>query len=373
MHRLPQKSSLVAQTAAILRERIEAGEWHRWLPGEHELSAQLHVARMTLRRALDQLQRSGLVRASQGKRREITERRRRRATPAVSGRVLLLTPTPLNFLAPFHVLLTNELRDELERAGFHLEIHSERGAYGRGWSRNLKRLIQQLRPAGCVLVASTEKMQLWFSRHRLPCVIVGSRHPGVEVPSVDKAHRAACRHAVGLFLARGYRRLVLLNPDSGLAGDLESEEGFREGAAQTTRDDVRSSVVRHDGTVADICSKLQALFRRRDLPTGLLVSRAVNVLTVMGHLMRCSLRLPEDVALISRDHEPFLERMVPSVAHYVISPENMARRISVAMLEMVQSKLVSAVNYQIMPEFMEGETLGPKRADAAAPEPSGAA
>ena len=28
MIRLPQKSSLVAQTAAILRERIQSGEWH---------------------------------------------------------------------------------------------------------------------------------------------------------------------------------------------------------------------------------------------------------------------------------------------------------------------------------------------------------
>lgn len=365
--RLPQKSSLVAQTAAILRERIQSGEWHQWLPGEHELCAQLRVARMTLRGALEQLQRAGLVRARQGKRREIVRRRRRRATPLASGRVLLFTPMPMYFLPPFHVLLANELRDELEKAGFQLEIHAERGPYGRGWSTNLERLMKQLRPAGCVLYAATEKMQLWFSRCRLPCVVVGSRHPGVELPSVDKAHRAACRHAVGLFLARGHRHLALFNPESGLAGDLESEEGFREGVGQSQRGDAEAVVVRHSETVADICHKLDALFRRRDPPTGLLVSRALNVLTVMGHLMRSSLRLPEDVALISRDHEPFLERMVPSVARYVISP-TMAHRISTAVLDLMQSGLVSAVDYQIMPEFREGETLGSRRAGSPAPE-----
>ena len=316
---------------------------------------------MTLRTALEQLQRAGLIRARQGKRREIAGRRRRRATPPVSGRVLLLTPLPMPFLPPFHVLMANELRDALEKAGFHLEVHAERGPYGRGWSAHLERLMEQLRPAGCVLYAATEKMQLWFSRRRLPCVIVGSKYPGVELPSVDKAHRAACRHAVGLFLARGHRRLALLNPESGLAGDLESEEGFREGAGQSQRGDVEAAVVRHSGTVADICYELDALFRRRDPPTGLLVSRALNVLTVMGHLMRSSLRLPEDVALISRDHEPFLERMVPSVAHYEISPQSMAHRISTALLEIKQSGLVSASDYQIMPEFKEGETLGPRR------------
>jgi DNA-binding LacI/PurR family transcriptional regulator len=357
-NRLPQKSSLVAQTAAILKERIQSGEWHKWLPGEHELCAQFRVARMTLRGALRQLQRSGLVRARQGKRREIVARKRR-ALPGASGPVLLLTPVPLYVLPHLHVFCANELREALEKVGFHFEIHAERGLYGHGCGAGLERLMEQLRPAGCVLLSSTEKMQLWFSRRRLPCVIWGSKYAGVELPSVDKAYRAICRHAVGLFLARGHRRLVLLNPELGAAGDLESEEGFWEGVAQHKQKDVEANVVRHRGTADDLCSALAALFERRAPPSALLVSRAANVLTVMGCLMRRGLRLPEDVALISRDHEPFLEAVVPSVARYVVSPESMAHRISAAVLEMVQTGLVSAANYQIMPQFTPGDTLSP--------------
>jgi LacI family transcriptional regulator len=171
-----------------------------------------------------------------------------------------------------------------------------------------------------------------------------------------------------LCLTRGHRRLVLLNPESGAAGDLESEEGFREGVAQHKQEDVEASVVRHRGTVGDVCSALTALFERRAPPTAILVSRAVNVLTVMGYLMRRGLRLPEDVAVISRDHEPFLEAVVPSVARYVINVENMAHRISAAVLEMVRTGLVSAANYQIMPEFTPGDTLNPGPAPAPASE-----
>jgi DNA-binding LacI/PurR family transcriptional regulator len=357
-HRLPQKSSLAAQTAAILRDRILSGEWHKWLPGEHELCAQFRVARMTLRGALAQLERAGLIRARQGRRREIVMRRRRSA-PGLSGRVLLLSPMPLHVLPPYDVFWANELREALEKVGFHFEIHAERGLYGHGSGAGLERLMEQLRPAGCVLLYSTQKMQMWFSRRRLPCVIVGSRHPGVQLPSVDKAQRAVCRHAVGLFLARGHRRLVLLSPESGAAGDLESEEGFHEGITHGKHADLQGSVVRHDGTVRDLCDKLDLLCRRPERPTGLLVLRALNVLTVMGHLMRSGLRLPEDVALISRDHEPFLERMVPSVARYVVSPESMAHRVSAAVLESVPTGLVGATNYQIMPAFTDGQTLGP--------------
>jgi len=366
-NRLPQRSSLVAQTAAILRERIQSGEWHKWLPGEHDLRAQLRVARMTLRGALAQLEKDGLVRARQGKRREIVARRRP-AAPGASGRVLLLSPMPLYVLPHLHVFCANELRETLEKVGFHFEIHVERGLYGHGSGAGLERLMDQLRPACCVLLSSTEKMQSWFSRRRLPCVIWGSKHPGVELPSVDKAYRAVCRHAVGLLLARGHRRLILLNPDSGAAGDLESEEGFREGVAQHQPGNVEASVVRHRGTVSDICTTLAALFERRSPPTALLISRAANVLTVMGCLLRRGLRLPEDVTVISRDHEPFLESVVPSVARYVISSENMAHRISAAVLEMVRTGLVSAANYQIMPEFTAGDTLGPGSAASHASE-----
>ena len=75
------------------------------------------------------------------------------------------------------------------------------------------------------------------------------------------------------------------------------------------------------------------------------------------------------MALISRDHEPFLEQMVPSVARYVISPQSMAHRIFATVLEIVQSGLVSTANYQIMPTFTEGETLGPGLARAQVPTP----
>lgn len=361
MHRIPQKTSLVSQTAAILSERIQAGEWHKWLPGEHELCAQLHIARMTLRRALQHLQRVGLIRSSQGKPREIVARRRQTA-PKLSGRVLLLTQVPMQYRLPFDAFWTNELRETLEKAGYHLELHANHASFGRAMTTSLERLVEQMRPVGWVLNNSTQAMQKWFSRRRLPCVIVGSRHAGVELPFVDKAYRAMCRHAAGMFLARGHTRFILLNPQSGAAGDLESEQGFLEGVAQGNRPEVQASIVRHDGSIADIQNKLNALIRRREPPTAILVSRAVYVLTVMGHLMRSGVRVPEDIALIARDHEWFLENMVPSVASYVQNAETMAKRISSAVLEMLESGIVSPGNCQIMPEFKERETLGPRLA-----------
>ena len=358
MNRLPQRLSLPAQTAAILKEEIQAGRWCKWMPGEHDLCQQLHVGRVTLRAALAQLQSDGWVRSSQGRRRQIIARHGR-LTPAASTRVVLLTPAPMQLLRPFTLLWTNELREHLAEAGYELETHGSHAFYGQGWATNLDVLIRQLRPVGFVLTATTQKMQRWFADRGLACVIAGSRHPGIELPSVHGAYRAVCRHAVGQFLARGHVRLAFLNPDSGAAGELESEAGFNEALAQTGHADVQASIVRHDETVAHIRRKVDALLRQEHPPTAFLVSRAANVLPVMGHLMSRGLRLPQDVALISRDYEPYLERVVPSVARYVINPSVMANRVASAVFQVMQGRMPTPADCHIMPEFTEGETLGP--------------
>jgi LacI family transcriptional regulator len=108
------------------------------------------------------------------------------------------------------------------------------------------------------------------------------------------------------------------------------------------------------------------MLRQQHPPTALLISRSGHVLTVMGYLLRRGLRVPQDVALISRDYDPFLAEMVPSVARYVASPGLMARRASRVILKMAQDEWVKPLKHLIMPDFFEGETLGRRTSGSAA-------
>jgi LacI family transcriptional regulator len=201
-------------------------------------------------------------------------------------------------------------------------------------------------------------MQQWFSKHALPCVIAGSRHPNVPLSSVDVDYQATCRHAVGQFLARKHKCLAFLNPDSGAAGDLKIEQGFLEAAKTGHGGEVQAMVVRHDGTVQGICNKLDLLLKRPHPPTALLVSRPAFVLTAMSHLLRRKLNLPREVALISRDDESLLASMVPTVARYASSPTIFARKVSRLVLQMVRGAAFSRDNILVMPSFVAGQTLG---------------
>ena len=355
MKRLPQKTSLVAQTAAIIREEIEAGRWTKWLPGEHELCAQLHVSRTTLRGALDDLARQQIIKSHQGRRREITHRKSPRRKNK-SNRVVLLMPDPLQGML-FRAYLVDRLREHLAKEGYLLETHVSRIPFRARSSRELEKLATMLHPAGWVLMGSSEQLQRWFSTQRLPCVIAGTRYEDVRLPSVDVDYSAVSRHAVGQFVSRGHRRIALLNPHPGAAGELVTEMEFQKAAAELKARDVEAIVVHHDGTLRGICSRLDAAMSRGEPPTAFLVSRARHALTVFCYLAQKGIRIPDDVALISRDHETFLEDVLPTVARYYNKPSSFTARLSRTVVEMVRGGC-RVVDHKIMPEFIPGETLG---------------
>ena len=271
--------------------------------------------------------------------------------------MVLITPEALEHLQPRSVLWIDGLREHLTAAGYHLDVHLPLDCYSGRPEKALESLVQRLRPAGWVLTHSTAAMQRWFGQRQIPSVIAGSRHEGVLLPSVDRDYRAISRHAAGAFLARGRRHPVLISPPSALAGDRETEEGFKEGLRGVVAD-AANCIIRHNGSVPDICAKTELLLKRSQPPTAFLVARSHHALTVMSYLMTRGLRFPKDAALISRDDDMFLTHMVPSVARYSHSAAVFARAISNVVLAVVRDGTMDCKEHRVMPKFEHGQTLG---------------
>lgn len=332
---------------------MQAGHWQGHLPGERELCERLQVSRSTLRAALEELQRDGVLEVSQRQRRRIKQG----GVAAAAGHshvMAILSERPLLAMTSSVVVMVDELREKLSQTGFTLEIHVSPACFSANPGRALEALTTRSPAAVWILFGSLEPMQNWFIRRRLPCLVAGSCAAGVELPSVDADHRAACRHAGAMLGRKGHRRIALIRPDGDFGGDLESEQGMVE-AFQGS--EIALQIIRHNGSPEHLCSLLEKALRSARPPTACVVARSMHVLTVMMYLMQRGKRIPQDMAVVSRDDEIFLAHAVPVVTRYASSPGQFARRVSQAVRQLAETGALPPRAIRLMPRLVKGETV----------------
>src|SRR5689334_1512317 len=113
MNLILKRPSLVSEATATLRKTLQSDLWSEYLPGERDLSSQLHVSRQTLRAALKQLRREGLVQVEPGRRRRILRNSDPSPPRPQSKVVCMLSPLPLHSLRPFDIFLVDNIREHL--------------------------------------------------------------------------------------------------------------------------------------------------------------------------------------------------------------------------------------------------------------------
>jgi len=349
--------SLPAQVAEKITREIRLGKWVDWLPGERSVAENLQVSRKTVRKALALLQHDGVVRTAHGLGHEIVGGRRDRRSAPPEKTVGLLVPDSLEQLRPFTALWVDLLRALLIGKEVRLTTFSGHRYFSQRPDNALAKLVRQ-NPQACWLLAhSNERVQQWFQQHRKPCVIAGSSHHGLNLPSVDLDYFALCRHAAGTMLRQGHRRLGFLTAQTHRAGDLESEAGFTSGARQPGYSAVIPQLMRHDGTVVGVNRTLARVFDQGNPPTALLVANPAYYLTTLTFLAQRGLRVPHDVSLVSRDDDTFLSYLNPLPARYSCHPRTFAKRLMQPLLLQLNGESLPHAAFRIEPRYTPGPSL----------------
>jgi DNA-binding LacI/PurR family transcriptional regulator len=361
---LVKRHSVTAQATLMIRKSLESREWRDALPGERELALRLGVSRPTVRAALGVLEREGLLQNAQGKRRVPVHAgsspRRRQAGPKVVG---FIAPEVAHSGSAAQLLRVGELRSYLHELGYRLEVHSESRLFSDHPDQALEHLVQ-MNPSRCwVLNAANLPLQRWFAHRRLPAILVGTCYPGVKLPAMSLHHRAVCRHAVGAFTRLGHRRIAFVIRDSRLAGDIESEQGFLAAIEEAKLDASLCPIIRHDSSVRDIRSVLNAVLEADPIPTALLVAVPAHTITVASHVMAEGYRIPQDISIVCRDGDYYLDHFALRLARYSFHSETHVRRLCRMVGRMVESNDVPARQFRLIPNLDKGQTLARPPAD----------
>ena len=82
----------------------------------------------------------------------------------------------------------------------------------------------------------------------------------------------------------------------------------------------------------------------------------MHVLTVMMFLQQRGKRIPQDMAVVSRDDETFLQHTVPAVTRYAANPAQFARSVSKAARQLAETGVLPPKAIRLMPQLVRGET-----------------
>ena len=125
----------------------------------------------------------------------------------------------------------------------------------------------------------------------------------------------------------------------------------------------KATVISDDGTVEGLRRELKAALRQSDPPTLVMMASTAQVLPVLGILSELHLRVPQDVSVIVRDHEPMLRRSVPELTRYSFDWERLGRTAARLACDIAASGSGKKTRRILLPEFIPGQTLAERRAD----------
>lgn len=352
---IPQRSTLVSQTIALLERGLQEARWTGQLPGQHELCEQFAISRTTLRAALQEIARRGWIELGQGRATSIRVRPRVSAPPArLLDRVVVLLPEPLWRLRPSVARWVSELRPLLLRTGLEFTLSEGGRHYQSSPAAHLKRLLNSHPHSAWVLFASTLAMQQWFSSRRLPAILVGRVFPGVALPSIEYDHAAIAQHAAAKLAAAGHTRTAILLQRTGSAADATTCDAFALGCRAGSPPPL---IFEHDGSLAQIESRLRRLASLRHRPTALFVTKSHSLIATHTLLPRLGLEIPRDLSLICREDDPFLEYLVPAVARYSSDSSLIARKLALALVRLTGGQSLKVTHDPIMPRFVPGDSI----------------
>jgi DNA-binding LacI/PurR family transcriptional regulator len=341
------------QAAAALSDGIRRGTLRNYLPGEHELARQLGISRPTVHAAILTLKKNGLLETRQGSRTRILARATR---SDVSPRVCVITPVSHDAVGLVENPFLLALRIQMSAQGIRWEEIFDSRLGGENPDRHLEKLIGDREGICWLIVAGSAAVQRWFERQGLPTLVLGSCHPGISLPSVDRDYHALGWHIAGNMVRFGHRHIALIFRERPLPGDLACRDAVA--SYLKNRCDHHSLTVATVGkSTQELQSKLDRMLERQPRPTVIFANAAEHVQTVLMHLQRSGWIIPKDISVVSGDAHALFEANVPELTCYRDATERAIRHTIRMVNSLLAGRPVPPKPFLSTPTFVAGNTL----------------
>jgi GntR family transcriptional regulator, arabinose operon transcriptional repressor len=283
----------------ILAGRLRPGDM---LPTEQQLAASYAIARSTVRQALAELERDGLIQRIQGKGTFIHEEARARLRKGLDVFALVLPETQ----SGFYPSLQRSFDEAAGRVHNQILVCQSNNNLDRQGNVILQLIDKEVAGVAIVPVTipATPVYQIrQIQRAGIPVVFCHRRVEGVRAPLLAIPFRDVGRLAGRALVERGHRRVAFFAPHrsepsmgylTGLRDVLPSGSLADEHAVFFGPEAVPDPEVHEP----ELLAALTAVLDHRERPTAIFASFDSTAEMIYLLLMRLGLRVPEDISLI---------------------------------------------------------------------------
>ncbi len=360
MEPLPQRTSLIHETATTLKEWIRRGILRDVLPGELQLKARLGVGRDTLRHALKILADDGWVtNASKGQQRRVQSGRTvEEETSPVAGvlPVTFLSPNPVECRVT--LLELEDTQKRLSQQGRAIRFIAPEIFQLKHPEKQLDRIVRTHPSSAWILHMSNLPMQKWFGDNGVPALIYGLPFPGVNLPYVGCDWAAGAYHAGVQLLRQGHRVIGFVERTDPSPGSNTAREGLEQAMA-SVGDRARLLSVKNDLTPASVARSIDHALNLKERPTALVFSATVQLLAAYSWLAHQGVRVPADLSLISLANDSWLSGLYPAVSYYEPDTKMMSKAIAQRVMDLVMDGRVTRESAKVPLHYVPGQSIGP--------------
>ena len=348
----PRFCSITAQIAEHIRSEILRGRWDDFVPGRQPLAEELGVSPKTIRMALDQLEREGLLQScGTGKRRRILTHC---VTPNKSLRIHIL---------PYE---TSEIRNRnmadlqhgLRNAGHSVDF-AERSLCDLDMEVPRVAAMVSKTPADLwIVIAGSRPILEWFASMPLPTFALMGRMRGLPIAGTKPDKIQAQRDAIQRLHQLGHRRIVqIVRKDRVTPRPGALEQAFLDELESLGIPTGPYNLPVWHGGAHGFHRCLDSLFHHTP-PTAVIAQEAPILIALQQYLARRGIFAPEKISLISGDPDLAFEWCLPAVSHISWSFQPILKRIS-RWVENVAAGRADLGQKLTKAAFIEGGTIGP--------------
>ncbi len=354
---IPCRQSLIAIVASLLRREVRAGAWTNWLTDERTLCKQLHVSRNTLRAALQQLTREGLIETIHGRGHKLLSTAGTSTVKLRKHTVGVLITKELHGDRSFTSLYIDGVRSLLYNTGIDMQLYSGRQFAKSRPHKALDHLIERTSHSCWLLCGGwANGVQRWFEQREIPTLVSGTRYPHAILPTVSIDNEAIGHKAADLILKAGHHRILAIRPGS-------AHEGFTQRVAEFQKVHpgarVDLSFAQYDDDADVFHRNLARLLNRREPPTAIFVNESDQYLQTVSYLMARRIRVPEEVSLVCRDSESYLDYLVPEPLRFKKSPIKYGDLLFERLIKLIRQEPITPPLKIVVSDLVHGNSLGP--------------